>query len=139
MTLTFNRENPIVLPLSVNSNRDDDWDVETEYLDDRNVMRYVISGIFSTEIDATYCQFFAPFNLNYLKLIIKMLDTTFKTPTSVPWKTRQGINQRSLHLKFVNIALPDTTDQNPYQTYNSLLELKREDLAANRGTSISLQ
>ena len=108
-----------MLPLTATGdNGDDDWDIEMQYFDDRSIMRYVISGIFTTEIDATYSQFFAPFNLNYLKLIVTMLDTTFKTPTSVPWKTKQGINRRSLHLKFVNMSLPDTTDQNPYQTCN---------------------
>ncbi len=84
-------------------------------------MIYKIKKIFIAEIDSTYNQFFAPFNLITLKIILKMLDTTFRMPKRYAHRYGQ-LNSSSIRLKFINLTLQDTINDNPYEDYNYLID-----------------
>lgn len=89
MKVRLSRECSIELPLNyedsqnIEINKDFNeglFDVSTKYDEENLVMSYTIRKRFQAKLDGTYRQFFAPFNMINIQLVLKFSDTEFKNP-----------------------------------------------------------
>ncbi len=81
ISLAFNKQNGIELPLKKEGKLNvNDNDITFKYKSQEGVIRYVIRKIFTADLQSSYKQFFTPFNLLYLNIVIHFLPMTAEIP-----------------------------------------------------------
>ncbi len=93
--------------------------MQHKYNKNTQTIRYVIRKTFQAGIDNTHGQFYAPFNLIYLKTTLNFSES--HKPRKIASKKKKiGYNSvYDLHLSFICYDLDDTlTQNNPFSSYN---------------------
>ena len=100
-------------------------------------MRYTVRRTIKAFIDCTYGEFFTPFSLTYIKIIMNFhaihIEYPYELQRNLFEKTRHisthpRNHTRQIKIDFLNLELEDTLNDNPYTSLNELLDIPKESL-----------